>query len=80
MLGSGSGELSEGEGSVASLVLRAHVLSELGGVSLLSVLDSSVAHDSRVDSARDAVGELDVDLRHLEVSRVVGVVFLDISL
>ena len=56
------------------------MLSELGGVSLLSVLDSSVADDSRVDGARDAVGELDVDLGHLEVGRVVGVVFLNVSL
>ena len=63
-----SGELSERERGIASLVLWADVLSELGGVSLRSVLNSSVANDSRVDSARDAVGELDVDLGHLEVS------------
>ena len=65
---SSSGELRERKRGVASLVLGAHVLSQLGSVSLLSVLDSSVAHDSRVDSARDAVGELHVDLGHLEVS------------
>ena len=77
---SDSGKLSEGERGVAGLVLRAHVLSELGGVSLRSVLDSAVADDSRVNGARYAVRQLHVDLGHLEVSRVVCVVFLDISL
>ncbi len=80
MLGALSGELSEGEGGIASLVLRVQVVSELGGVSLHSVLNSSDAHDSRVDSARDAVGKLHVDLGNLEVIKVVGVAFLDISL
>ena len=48
---SSSGELRERKRGVASLVLGAHVLSQLGSVSLLSVLDSSVAHDSCVDGA-----------------------------
>ncbi len=77
---SDSGELRERQRGIASLVLGAHVLSELGGISLLSVLNSAITDDSSVNGARYAVRQLHVDLGHLEVSRVVSVVFLDISL
>ena len=77
---SGSGKLREGQGGVAGHVLRADVLPELGGVPLLSVLDSAVADNTCVDSARYAIRKLHVDLGHLEVIRAVSVVFLDISL
>ena len=56
------------------------MLSELGGVSDLSGYNTSSSHDSGVDSAGYTVALLDIDLGHLEVSLVVGVVFLDISL
>ncbi len=79
-LSSDSGELRKRERSVAGLVLVADVLSELGGVSLLAVLDGADADDSSVDGAGDAVRELHVDLGHLEVGRVVRVIFLYISL
>ena len=60
--------------------LGSHVLSELGGVSVSSVLNSSVSHNTGVNGARDAVGLLDVNLGHLEVSLSVSVILLDISL
>ena len=77
---SGSRKLWKRKGSVSGLVLSADVLSELGGVSLLAVTDAADTNDSRVDGARYAVRKLHVDLGHLEVLRVVRVVFLDISL
>ena len=65
---------------IASLVLGAHVLSQTGGVALLSVNHGADTHDSSVDGTRYAVRELHVDLGHLEIGSVVRVVFLDISL
>ena len=56
------------------------MVSELGGVSEASVLNSSVSDNAGVDGAGYAVVELDVNLGHLEVGLVVGIVFLDISL
>ncbi len=56
------------------------MLSQAGGVALLAVLNRAHAHDSRVDGARHAVRQLYVDLRHLELSLVIRVVFLDVTL
>ena len=60
------------------------VLSELGGVSLVSISSSlgSDSHNSGVDSAGDAVALLDVNLWQDEsvLSGIVSVVIFDISL
>ena len=62
--------------------LLSDVLSELGGVSLISITSGlgSDSDNSGVDGAGHAVTLLDVNLGKLEVAVVVSVVLLDISL
>ena len=75
----------EGDGgTTGEVVLDVHA--NLGGVSHETLsLDSGTANggsdadDTSVDSARDTVGLLDVDLGEVEVFLIVGVVLLDIS-
>ena len=66
--------------SISSDGLWSDVVSKLGCVSMFSVTNASDSNDSSVNGAGYAIWELDVNLRHLEVSLGVGVVFLDISL
>ena len=73
-------ESGKREWSVSGDGLWSDVVSKLGCVSMFSVTNASDSNDSSVNGAGYAIWELDVNLRHLEVSLGVGVVFLDISL
>ena len=55
-------------------------MSQLSCVSLLAVYNAANTDDSSVDGAGNAIGKLYVDLGHLEVSSVICVVLLNISL
>ena len=77
----------QGKGTGASEGLKAHVLSQFGCVSLEAIaltgsthLDGAETNDAGVDSASNAVVQLDIDLGDVEVLLVKGVVVLDISL
>jgi hypothetical protein len=77
----------QGKGTGASEGLKAHVLSQFGCVSLEAIafagathLDGAETDDAGVDSASNAVVQLDIDLGDVEVLLVKGVVVLDISL
>ena len=78
---------NEGEGRRTSDGLRAHVLAELGGVTLealalltLAGLGGADTHDTGVDTAGDAVLLLDVDLGQVEVLGVKSKVVFNVSL
>ena len=78
---------NEGEGGRTSDGLRAHVLAELGGVTLealalltLAGLGGADTHDTGVDTAGDAVLLLDVDLGQVEVLGVKSKVVFNVSL
>ena len=77
---SDSWKLREWEGSVSGLGFWSHVLSKPGGISVSSVLDSSISNNTSVDGTRYAISLLHVNFGHLEVGLSVGIVFLDISL
>ena len=66
----------------SSIGLLSNVLSELGGISLVSITSglTSYSDNSSVNGTRDAVLLLNIDLWQLEVGILISVVFLDISL
>jgi hypothetical protein len=77
----------QGQGRGAGDGLGAHVLAELGGVSLEALttagatdLDGAETHNAGVDAAGDAVLLLDVDLGQVEVLGVECKVIFDVSL
>ena len=72
----------DSESTGSGFVVLTDVLSQLGGVSLISVTSGLGSHsnNSGVNGAGHAVLLLNVDLWQLEVAVIIGVVLLDVSL
>lgn len=72
-------QLKEGNGRGSSSGFIPLDVSELGCIPGLLVLGRSDTDSPTVNCTRNTVLGLDVDLWHVEVSLIVGIVFLDIS-